>query len=127
MDDFRVALDGFDYSLFLVDEASGNLVSLVAMDHHVDVFDPALESLAIFTDDLEIQVVVVHWLTLLYVFFVVEDEGKQLILTGNEAIEKGLERVADGDLAIGNGADESGGLEEEVKKVVVFLHIVTAD
>jgi hypothetical protein len=102
VDDFGVALDGFDYSLFFVDEACGDLVGFEPMDHHVDVLDFVLKALAIFTDDLEIQVVVVHWLALLYVLLVIEDEGKQLILLGDEVIEESLEGIADGELAVGD-------------------------
>lgn len=127
MDNFRVALDSFDYPLFFVDEACGNLISFETVDHHIDILDLALESFAIFTDDLEIQVVVVHWLALFYAIFVVKDESKQLVLFGNKIIEKGLKRVADGELAISDGTDESGGLKEEIQEIIVLLHVRTAD
>lgn len=54
MDNFRVALDGFYYSLFFVDKACGYLVGLEPMNHHVDILDLALEALAILTDYFEV-------------------------------------------------------------------------
>lgn len=68
-----------------------------------------------------------HWLALFYVFLVVEDEGKQLVLPRDEVIEEGLKGVADGELAVGDGTDEGGGLEEEVQEVIVFLYARAAD
>ncbi len=123
MDNFRVALDGLHYSLLLIDEPCRDLIGFEPMDHQVNVFDIALEPLTILPDYPQVDVIVVDGLALLDVLLVVEDEGEEFVVAGDEVVEEGLEGVADGELSVGDGADEGGGVEDEVQEVVVCLHV----
>jgi hypothetical protein len=84
------------------------------VDHHVDVLDLILKPLTVLTDDLQIEIIVVHGLIFNYFVFIAEDIGQQLIFLGFKLIKERFEGSTDSELPICDRLDEVGRLEEEV-------------
>lgn len=70
MDNLWVTFDGFNYTFLDVYVLRWNLVSLEAVDHHIDVLDFTFKTFAILLDYLEVDIIVVDRLTLTYIVLI---------------------------------------------------------